>query len=110
LNGHPLFGSIFETFIVSEFYKRIHHISETPPFYFWRDKTGNEVDLIVDLGSTLIPIEIKASKTYHPEFKSNITSWMKLKGNTARKGYVIYRGDQIVGKRSDVSITPWWTM
>ncbi|MBW1891588.1 MAG: ATP-binding protein [Deltaproteobacteria bacterium] len=110
LSGHPLFGNIFETFIISEFYKRVHHIGEAPPFYFWRDKTGNEIDLIADMGSTLIPIEIKASKTYHPEFKSNMTSWMKLKGNAVNRGYVIYRGNQIIGRRADVTIAPWWTL
>ena len=110
LKGHPLFGNIFETFIISEFYKRMHHISEIPPFYFWRDKTGNEIDLIVDMGLTLIPIEIKASKTYHPELKSNISSWMNLKGNSSKRGYVIYRGNEVVGKRSDVSFAPWWTL
>jgi uncharacterized protein len=70
LISHPLWGNIFETFIISEFYKRVHHTGEKPPFYFWRDKTGNEINLIVDIGSKLLPIEIKASKTYSPELKS----------------------------------------
>jgi predicted AAA+ superfamily ATPase len=110
LSGHPLFGHIFETFIISEFFKRAHHISELPPYYFWRDKTGNEVDLIVDMGMTQIPVEIKASKTYHPTFKDNLASWMKLKENTAKKGFIIYRGNQVVGVQSDVGIAPWWSM
>jgi predicted AAA+ superfamily ATPase len=83
---------------------------ELPPYYFWRDKTGNEVDLIVDMGMTQIPIEINASKTYHPGFKDDLTSWMKLIENTARKGYIIYRGNQIVGTKSDVGLAPWWSM
>jgi predicted AAA+ superfamily ATPase len=55
---------------ISELYKRVHHTGEKPPFYFWRDKTGNEINLIVDIGSKLLPIEIKASKAYSPELKS----------------------------------------
>lgn len=107
---HPLFGNIFETFIISEFYKRLHHISETPPLYFWRDKTGNEIDLIVEKGIQLLPIEIKSSKTFHPEMLSNISAWLDLTGNTAERGIVIYRGDTVVGKKSAVTVTPWWFM
>jgi predicted AAA+ superfamily ATPase len=108
LISHPLFGNIFETFIISELYKRVFHVGEKPAFYFWRDKTGNEIDLIVDIGPELLPIEIKASKTYSPEKKSNILSWLNLKGNTSERGLVVYRGEDSVGKRSAVIVIPWW--
>jgi len=32
LINHPLWGNIFETFIISEFYKRVHHTGENPLF------------------------------------------------------------------------------
>jgi hypothetical protein len=110
LISHPLWGNIFETFIISELYKRVHHTGEKPPFYFWRDKTGNEIDLIVDIGSKLLPIEIKASKTYSPKLKTNIFSWLNLKNNTSEKGFVIYRGEEVIGKKSAVSVIPWWDL
>ncbi len=31
--------------------------------YFWRDKTGHEIDCILDKGLNLTPIEIKSGKT-----------------------------------------------
>jgi len=77
-------------------------------FYFWRDKTGNEIDLLVDIGPELLPIEIKASKTYSREFKSSVLSWLNLKGNTSKKEFVIYRGKDVVGKKSTVTAIPWW--
>ena len=108
LKGHPLFGNIFETFIIGELYKRVYHVGEKPPFYFWRDKTGNEIDLLVDIGSELLPVEIKSSKTYSREFKSSVLSWLNLKGNTSKKGFVIYRGKDVVGRKSTVTAVPWW--
>ncbi len=95
-------------FSVSELYKRVYHTGEIPPFYFRRDKTGNEIDLVVDIGSKLLPVEIKASKTYSPKLKSHILSWLNLKNNTSEKGFVIYRGEDVIGKRSAVSVIPWW--
>jgi len=31
-----------------------------------------------------------------------------MKGNTSRKGLVIYRGKDVVGKKSTVTAVPWW--
>lgn len=71
---------------------------------------NHSLDLSNDMGSTQIPIEIKASKTYHSALKSSLSSWMNLKGNTSKKGYVIYRGKEIVGRKSEVTFTPWWNL
>ena len=108
LIGHPQWGSIFETFVISEFYKKMCHVAEEPPLYFWRDQTGNEVDLLVELGQEVLPIEIKASQTYTKDFAAALKKWTTLKGNTATKGYILYRGEEVVGKTSDFPAVPWW--
>jgi len=108
LKSHPLYGAIFETFIVSDFYKRIAHLGETPPLYFWRDKTGHEIDLLVDFGSTLLPIEIKSSSTYSQSFQEGIQKWMMLAGTPKGKGLALYNGDQWVGRGNSVTTLPWW--
>lgn len=110
LKSHPLFGSIFETFVVSELYKRISHIGEIPPLFFWRDQTGNEIDLIVEIGADLLPVEIKSSKTYCADFSAGIKKWLTLKGNTSRHGLVIYAGTETVGKTSPVCTAPLWRL
>jgi predicted AAA+ superfamily ATPase len=110
LKLHPLWGNIFETFVISEFYKRIYHTAEIPPIYFWRDKTGNEIDLVVDFGDKLLPIEIKSSRTYSNSFKENMVQWFNLEGNTQRNGFIVYNGEQLVGMQSDVPTVPWWQL
>jgi len=108
LKGHPLIGSIYETFIISECYKRISHLGEIPRLYFWRDKSGREVDLIIDEGLSGFPIEIKMAKTYSSEFSSSLEYWFGLKGNRATKGEVIYTGDQILNAKSNIPTIPWY--
>ncbi len=110
LEHHPLFGNIFETFIISDLYKRIYHTGEIPPLYFYRDKTGNEIDLIVDMGNKLLPVEIKTSRTYSPLFKKNILKWLSLRENKNEEGIIIYRGDEVLGKESDIKIAPWYLL
>jgi hypothetical protein len=87
----------------------IAHIGESSPLYFWRDKTGNEIDLIVDFGTRLLPIEIKSAKTFSPSFRDGINRWLKLKGNSATGGRIIYTADHVIGKDDAIQVVPWWT-
>lgn len=110
LKHHPLWGNIFETFVIGEFYKRISHVSDIPPLYFWRDKVGNEVDLLVDFGHSLFPIEIKSSRTFSSSFKGNLNEWLNLKGNPQERGLIIYNGDDVIGSDSNITTVPWWML
>ena len=55
VEAHPLQGSLFETLVVSEVYKAFAHRGERPPLFFWRDRTGHEVDIVVDLADGPVP-------------------------------------------------------
>lgn len=107
LAGHPLRGQIYETFIISELVKRCYHLGDSPPFYFWRDKTGNEVDLLIDMGMKLFPVEIKSASTYNPSFTDGIHKWSKLAGGEKHRGIVLYAGKDNVDKEKYVSAFPW---
>lgn len=110
LKSHPLLGSIFETFVISECFKRFYNIGETPPLYFWRDQSGQEIDLLIYKGQTSFPIEIKLSQSFHSDFKKPIESWFDLKGNQAKKGAVIYGGKQPLQTKSNVPAIPWFML
>ena len=105
LTTHPLRGALFECFIVSEIMKKQIYRANERSLFFWRDKTGREIDLIFDEADRNTPIEIKAGKTIHNEFFRNIRYWMKLTGE--KSGKVIYAGD-INQKRSDgIEVISW---
>lgn len=108
LKTHPLLGYIFETFMVSECYKRFYNLGETPPLYFWRDQTQKEIDLLIYDGKSGFPIEIKLSQTYHSDFQKVIEQWFRLDENPASKGMVIYCGDQTIGTKSPITAVPWY--
>jgi len=107
LKTHALRGAIFESFIVSEIFKSFAHIGEDPPLYFWRDRTGHEIDLIIDTGQKLIPIEIKSSRTIVADFFDGLRYWLLLKGNPQTTGILIYAGDE-PSKRENFSVMPWY--
>ena len=87
---HPLRGSLFESLVVTEMVKKRTNRGEAVNLYYWRDKTGHEIDIIVDEGDVLLPIEIKAGKTITTEFFRNLLYWKGLSG--MKKGVLIYSG------------------
>lgn len=107
LKAHPLLGSIFENFMISECFKRFYNLGETPPLYFWRDQSGNEVDLLIHEGMSSFPIEFKLSSSYHSDFKKGIERWLALEENPAKSGFLVYCGEHSVQINTSVPAVPW---
>jgi len=74
LEVHPLWGHIFETFVVSEIRKLLLQHGSPASMYFWRDSGGLEIDLVVEESGSLLPIEIKAGETLTPDFFTGLSS------------------------------------
>jgi len=90
----PLRGNLFENLIVIDILKSKFNQGQEPRMFFYRDSHGNEVDLVIQRGNSLLPIEIKSSQTWHSSFLKGVTYFKRLLGNRADKGVVIYGGDQ----------------
>ncbi|ULQ58704.1 DUF4143 domain-containing protein [Brucepastera parasyntrophica] len=53
---------IFESFVFAEVLKSYYNDGIVkPPLYYYRDKDKNEIDLLIEDGDTLHPVEIKTS-------------------------------------------------
>jgi len=105
LSIHPLRGSIFETFIVSELVKKRTNAGKEVNLFYWRDKTGREIDIIVDEGLNLLPIEIKSGKTVTSEYFKNLSYWMELSGST--NGIVLYAGEMDQNRSNGIKVSSW---
>lgn len=80
LRVHPLRGSIFETYIVSECLKYLWNNIEESNLYFYLDKVL-EIDLLADTASGPVLIEIKSAETFRKELvKKLFTARKRLKG------------------------------
>ena len=62
LQNGAMSGAMFETFVIGEIIKSWTNANGVTPFmnfFFFRDKDGNEIDLLIKRGDTIHPIEIK---------------------------------------------------
>lgn len=89
----PLRGNLVENLVVIELMKARCNQGLDPELYFFRDAQGREVDAIFRSGSRLIPIEIKASKTYSSEFTKNLRFFKDLVQERCENGFMIYSGE-----------------
>lgn len=89
---HYLRGNLFESMILSDFMKKRFHHGLPPNLYFWRDKTGLEVDGIVEEGSKIRPLEIKSSETIQPDFFEGVSKWCKISETDPSSSLIIYGG------------------
>jgi hypothetical protein len=104
---HAMKGHIFETFVLAELYKAFAHQGETPPLYFWRDKTGHEVDVVIDTGSRLIPIEIKSSETVGRSLFDGLKYYISLGSPVSETGVLIHGGNGLY-QREQFLVRPWF--
>ncbi len=87
-------GSIFETFVVSEIIKSYLNAGKNlDHLYFYRDKEKREIDLLIEDGDTLYPVEIKKGATVQQDWTKNFSVLNKISDKKIGQGCVICRVD-----------------
>jgi uncharacterized protein len=104
VSTHPLRGSLFENLVIIDFLKRLYNQGKSNNLFFWRDNTGNEIDLLIRQNNTRYPVEIKSGQTVSEEFFKGISYWNKL--TQGQGGYVVYGGDMIQKRSNAVTVVP----
>lgn len=103
---HPVRGQLFETLVVSELVKYRYNNALPSNLYFWRDNIGNEVDIIIEQGDSLFPIEVKSGQTIANDFFSSLTKFMELAGKDINGSALIYGGNQSQ-QREKTQVISW---
>ncbi|MFC1859354.1 ATP-binding protein [Thermodesulfobacteriota bacterium] len=103
----PMGGPIMETAVLSEIAKTLTHCGIDPQLYFWRTSAGTEVDIVIETGGKLVPIEVKLSGTPRPAMAASIKSMMEVFGEKVMPGYVIHPGDIRLPLGSNVTALPF---
>ncbi|MBX7154959.1 MAG: ATP-binding protein [Candidatus Kapaibacterium sp.] len=98
-------GALFENHIVMEILKAKYNSGSTTQLYYWRDNKGIEIDILLDTGSTLYPIEIKAAQTFHESHLIPMRKWNTISNN--QNGMLLYDGKQELTLHKSIHILNW---
>ncbi len=105
LETHPAKGAIFETMVVTEFVKNRTNKALPINLYYWRDKAGHEIDLIIDNEEVLLPIEIKSGKTINSDFFKNLDYFKKITG--FQNSLIVYNGELAQKRTNGTEVVNW---
>ena len=77
MNIHPMRGALFENLCIADYGKHLRHTGAAGSMYFWRDNIGNEVDLLIERGGVLTPVEFKSGATFQPGWLTSLHTWQR---------------------------------
>lgn len=106
----PMGGPLMETAVLSEITKALTHRGVDPRLYFWRTSAGSEVDIVVETGEKLVPIEVKLSATPRPSMASSIKIFRKDFKDRVLPGYLIHPGDVRLPLGEQVTALPFYDL
>jgi predicted AAA+ superfamily ATPase len=75
LSGGAMSGAFFETWCIAELLKSYLHSGRHAPFFYYRDKEMQEIDLLIEHNGTLHPVEFKKTANLK---KSDIATFALL--------------------------------
>ncbi len=106
IHNHYLKGALFEGMIIVEIKKQLLNDGKQTPLYFLRDKTGHEVDCIVESSGSLKLVEIKSGKTVRDDMFRGSTFWKGAISTDNVQNFIVYGGEEIQN-RSNGKVLPW---
>jgi predicted AAA+ superfamily ATPase len=92
--SHPLKGALFENFAVGELLKGRTNQGKNSNIYFFRDNVGNEVDVLLEDGAYIRPVEIKLGGTINEDYFKGLRYYQKINKKNAAKPALIYGGNE----------------
>lgn len=107
LKNGAMAGAFFESFVISEIIKSYYNrgIVE-PPLYFYRDKDMNEIDLLIEDGGALYPLEMKKHADPQKKDMDAFSVLDKIPGVKRGAGGVICLYDKLITLRGNDRVIP----
>jgi predicted AAA+ superfamily ATPase len=100
-------GMLFEHLVVLELRRRIRALGKPFRTYYWRTSGGAEVDVILDLGDEVIPIEIKHSRTVARSEIRGVERFLDEYAPLARRGFVVIPEGAKERLTPQITLLPW---
>lgn len=101
----PMAGSLFENFCVQETLKVYFNLGRRPGLYYVRTSNNLEIDLLIEgPARSLIPVEIKLSKTPSLKMGANIARFRELFASLdIQTGFIVSLTDQTAPLRTGLT-------
>jgi hypothetical protein len=106
LENGAMAGAFFETFVISEIIKSYYNVGLEPPIYFYRDRDGKEIDLLIVENGSVYPIEIKKTSNPNTTDIQTFSVINSLKDLQRKEGGIICMYDNLIPLKNNDMIIP----
>jgi predicted AAA+ superfamily ATPase len=107
LATHPLRGAIFENWVMTELLKAQSNMGMRPALHFLRDKTGHEIDAVVETTpNRLHAVEMKSGQTIAADFFAGLEYWREKLPAREFVAWLVYGGTEQQNRRNATAL-PW---
>lgn len=106
LRRHQMIGALVENFVFAELAKSFYNKALTPQLYFWRDKTGNEVDFLIQQSLRKILVEVKAGQTINSDFFKGLNYFKTISKDKKNKYFLVHGGEHATDNHA-INVLPW---
>jgi hypothetical protein len=107
LTSTGFIGHRFENWFLNEIQTWLDTQLQRSSLYYWRTHAGAEIDVIIELGRHIVPVEITYSSTIDSKKLNNLTSFLK-EYPEAPVGIFCYTGKLAFDKRANILYVPAW--
>jgi uncharacterized protein len=104
VSTHYLRGALFENMVLADLCKKRFNAGRPPNLFYWRDKTGHEIDCLFEHDGRLVAVEIKSGATVGSDAFAGIEYFRKFAKEAA--AYVVYGGESALNHREG-TLVPW---
>jgi predicted AAA+ superfamily ATPase len=101
-------GEHLETVVLQDLVAWAGAQAGAPQLSHWRTPKGHEVDFVIEAGTRLLPVEVKA--TAHPSTRdlASMRVFLAEHRTAAQAGLLLHSGEQTFWIAENVLATPWW--
>lgn len=104
LEAGAMSGAILETWMLSELLKSYWHQGRRAPFFYYRDRDGKEIDLLIVQDEMIYPLEFKRTASPSPADVRHFQALQKLKAQVGPGGVICLAEQSLPLSESTMSI------
>ena len=101
-------GEHLETIVVHDLLAWAETQVPSPAIVYWRTTSGHEVDVVIESGSRLLPIEVKTTSQPSTGDLANMRSFSDEYGGQVIGGLLLHGGEETFWIAKNVLAAPWW--
>jgi predicted AAA+ superfamily ATPase len=103
---HPLAGASWEGWVIGQLLAQAALLDVPPAIAYWRTHAGAEVDIVLEWGHRLFPLEVKRATRVGPYDLRGLTSFLDAFRDQAPFGVVVFNGEEAARASERIVLAP----